>query len=193
MNTPNKLTLARVIMVPFVMLFMVFDFGLGNYSILISLAIFILASLTDMLDGKIARKYNLITTFGKFMDPLADKFMVIATLVTMCAVSGNSIYGKFLLLSTAIVIFRELAVTSLRLVVVNADGVVIAANFYGKAKTVTQIAFIIIAMLETFMKNQLSIDLMRIPSYVLMAAMSFMTLMSGISYCKSYWKYISLK
>lgn len=190
MNLPNKLTLMRICMVPPMMLFIVFDFGLGAWSKIIALVLFSVASLTDMLDGKIARKRGLITNFGKFLDPVADKVLVIGALVSMCLISANDVYGKLLLLGTAVVIFRELAVTSLRLIAVNADGVVIAANIFGKMKTTTQIMFIVVALTEEILRGFGLVDLLHIPSYILLALMTFMTVFSGISYIKSYWKYI---
>ena len=191
MNLPNKLTLIRIALVPVMILFAVHDFGLGVWANVIAAAVFAIASLTDMLDGKIARKYGLVTNFGKFLDPLADKFLVMSALVAMCLTSQNDVYGKLLFVGTIIVIFRELAVTSMRLVVVNAEGIVVAANIYGKIKTCAQIAFVIVALLEPVIYELLSIDLMRIPSYVLLACMTLMTVLSGYSYMKSYWKHIS--
>ena len=191
MNLPNKLTLIRIALVPVMILFAVHDFGLGVWANVIAAAVFAVASLTDMLDGKIARKYGLITNFGKFLDPLADKFLVMSALVAMCLTSQNDAYGKFLFVGTVIVIFRELAVTSMRLVVVNSEGIVVAANIYGKIKTCMQIAFVLVAFLEPVIYELLSIDLMRIPSYVLLAGMTLMTVLSGYSYMKSYWKHIS--
>lgn len=192
MNLPNKLTIMRVCLVPPMMIFVVFDFGLGIWANVIAAALFSIASITDMFDGKIARKRGLITNFGKFLDPLADKFLVMGALVSMCLVSGNDVYGKFLLLGTAIVIFRELAVTSLRLIANQADGAVIAANIFGKIKTTLQIMFIIVALVEPVFDSITGIDTLRIPSYVLLCAMTIMTLFSGATYVKSYWKYISV-
>lgn len=191
MNLPNKLTVMRICLVPPMMIFVVFDFGSGIWANVIAAALFAIASLTDMLDGKIARKYNLITNFGKFLDPLADKFLVMGALISMCLVADNGVYGKLLLLGTAVVIFRELAVTSIRLIAVKADGVVIAANIFGKIKTVTQIAFVIIALLEPVFDTLTGVDTLRIPSYVLLCAMTVMTVFSGATYIKGYWKYIS--
>lgn len=191
MNLPNKLTLIRIALVPVMILFAVHDFGLGIWANVIAAAVFSIASLTDMLDGKIARKYGLVTNFGKFLDPLADKFLVMSALVAMCLTEQNDVYGKLLFVGTIIVIFRELAVTSMRLVVVNAEGIVVAANIYGKIKTCTQIAFVIVAFLEPVIYEFFSVDLMRIPSYVLLAGMTLMTVLSGYSYMKSYWKHIS--
>ena len=191
MNLPNKLTIMRICLVPPVMVFVAFDFGLGVWANLIAAALFSIASITDMFDGKIARKRGIVTNFGKFLDPLADKFLVMGTLVSMCTVSQNDVYGKLLLLGTAIVIFRELAVTSLRLIANQSDGAVIAANIFGKIKTTLQIMFIIVALVEPVFDTVTGIDTLRIPSYVLLCAMAAMTLFSGATYVKSYWKYIA--
>lgn len=193
MNLPNKLTLLRMIMVPFLMVFITFDFGLGIWSRLIAAAFFGLASLTDFVDGYLARKYNLVTNFGKFMDPLADKLMVFVALISLCYVTGRdegaSLYGVLLLTATVIVIFRELAVTSMRMVVTNTDGIVIAANWLGKVKTCTQILFILAAIIEPMFSYELLEG--HAVSYVTMSAMTLMTVWSGWNYLKAYWKYIN--
>ena len=194
LNLPNKLTLLRMLMVPFLMVFITFDFGLGDLaSRLIAAAFFGLASFTDFVDGHLARKYNLVTTFGKFMDPLADKLMVFVALISLCYTTGRdegaSVYGVCLLVATVIVIFRELAVTSMRMVVTNTDGIVIAANWLGKVKTCTQIAAILVAIIEPIFHYDLLGG--HVASYVLLVAMSVMTLWSGFAYFKSYWKYIN--
>ena len=203
MNLPNKLTMARMIMVPFLMVFITFDFGLGIWSRLIAAAFFGLASLTDFVDGYLARKWNLVTNFGKFMDPLADKLMVFVALISLCYVTGRDticlgqygideqevVYGVCLLAATVIVIFRELAVTSMRMVVTNTDGVVIAANWLGKVKTCVQILCILTMIIEPMF----TYDFLggHAASYVTMAAMSVLTIWSGIVYFKAYWKYIN--
>ena len=197
LNLPNKLTLARMIMVPFLMVFITFDFGLGIYSRLIAAFFFALASFTDFLDGYLARRDNLVTNFGKFMDPLADKLMVFVALISLCYVTGRDglwvenerIYGVCLLAVTVIVIFRELAVTSMRMVVTNTDGVVIAANWLGKVKTCIQILFILTALIEPVFDYEFLGG--HVASYVTMIAMAVMTLWSGIAYFKGYWKYIN--
>ena len=194
LNVPNQLTLARMIMVPFLMVFITFDFGLGMWSRLIAAAFFALASLTDFVDGYLARKYNLVTNFGKFMDPLADKLMVFVALISLCYTTGRdaegeSLYGVLLLVATVIVIFRELAVTSMRMVVTNTDGIVIAANWLGKVKTCTQIFFILAAIIEPMFSYAFLGG--HAVSYVLMAAMTVMTLWSGANYLQAYWKYIN--
>lgn len=194
LNLPNKLTLLRMLMVPFLMVFITFDFGLGDVvSRLIAAAFFGLASFTDFVDGHLARKYNLVTNFGKFMDPLADKLMVFVALISLCYTTGRdegaTVYGVCLLIATVIVIFRELAVTSMRMVVTNTDGVVIAANWLGKVKTCIQIAAILVVIIEPIFEYEFLDG--HAASYVLLAAMSVMTLWSGFAYFKSYWKYIN--
>jgi CDP-diacylglycerol--glycerol-3-phosphate 3-phosphatidyltransferase len=194
MNLPNKLTLLRMLMVPFLMVFITFDFGLGDVvSRLIAAAFFGLASFTDFVDGHLARKYNLVTNFGKFMDPLADKLMVFVALISLCYTTGRdedaSVYGVCLLVATVIVIFRELAVTSMRMVVTNTDGIVIAANWLGKVKTCVQIAAILVVIVEPIFSYEFLGG--HAASYVLLVAMSVMTLWSGFAYFKSYWKYIN--
>ena len=144
MNLPNKLTVLRIIMVPFFVFFMLADFI--PYRFLYAFLLFSVASYTDRLDGQIARKRGLITNFGKLMDPLADKILVMAALIC---------FVKLDLASTAcviIIMFREFAVTSIRLIAVE-QGKVIAANNWGKAKTVSQmVAIITILVLQTAMQ-----------------------------------------
>ena len=197
LNLPNKLTLARMFMVPFLMVFITFDFGLGVWSRLIAAGFFALASATDFLDGYLARRDNLVTNFGKFMDPLADKLMVFVALISLCYVTGRDglwirserIYGVCLLAATVIVIFRELAVTSMRMVVTNTDGVVIAANWLGKVKTCVQILCILTVIIEPMFSYKFLGG--HAFSYVTMAAMSVLTIWSGVVYFKGYWKYIN--
>ena len=140
MNLPNKLTLSRIILTPFFVAAMLIDFP---FHYLVALAIFGIASVTDMLDGKIARKQNLVTNFGKFSDPLADKILVLSTLV--CFVQ----LGLCSSIIVIIVLFREFAVSSIRLLAAT-DGKVVAANIWGKVKTVTQIIAIILIFLLQF-------------------------------------------
>ena len=132
MNTPNKLTILRVILIPFFVLFLLTDLG-GEYSNYIALAIFAAASLTDLLDGKIARKYHLVTNFGKFMDPLADKLLVCSALI--CFVEMGVLPAWMVI----VIISREFIISGFRLVASD-NGVVIAASYWGKFKTVSQMA-----------------------------------------------------
>lgn len=133
MNLPNKLTMFRVILIPFFVLFMLVD--ITTVDKWIALAIFIIASLTDLLDGKIARKYNLVTNFGKFMDPLADKLLVCSALI--CLVELAKIPAWMVI----IIIAREFIISGFRLIAAD-NGVVIAASYWGKFKTTFQMVMI---------------------------------------------------
>ena len=144
MNTPNKLTVGRMIATPIFMATMLINFP---YHYLVSLILFIGASLTDMIDGKMARKYNLVTDFGKFLDPLADKMLTTsAYLGFICMFADKYNYCWQMTAITFVVLFREFMVSSIRLVVVSSGGKVIAANIWGKLKTVSQMAGIIFAL-----------------------------------------------
>jgi len=200
MNLPNKLSLLRVFLVPLFMVFYLCNFGLGLWRYVIAAVIYMAAGFTDFLDGNIARKYGLVTNLGKFLDPLADKFMVMTSLLCLCYMSAinanpfsrnDKVYGACLVVAAAIVIFRELAITSMRLVAVSTGGSVIAAAYLGKLKTVTQMVFTSFAIIEpAFRGLKLSVFNDHIISYVLMALMTIMTVWSGLDYIKSYWKYI---
>ena len=140
MNLPNKLTMFRVILIPFFVFFLLTDVlgGAGDY---LALVIFIVASLTDMLDGKIARKYNLVTNFGKFMDPLADKLLVCSAMI--CLVELERLPAWIVI----IIIAREFIISGFRLIAAD-NQIVIAASMWGKFKTVFQMAMIIILILN---------------------------------------------
>lgn len=140
MNLPNKLTMARVILIPFFVLFLLVPIA-GDYSKYIALVIFIIASLTDLLDGKIARKYNLVTNFGKFMDPLADKLLVCSALI--CFIELDLLPAWIVL----IIIAREFIISGFRLVASDND-VVIAASYWGKFKTTSQMIMIILLIAQ---------------------------------------------
>ena len=140
MNLPNKLTVLRVLMVPFFVLFMLTDLG-GAANKWIALAIFVVASLTDLLDGKIARKYNLVTNFGKFMDPLADKLLVCSAMI--CLIKKGSLAAWIVI----VIIAREFIISGFRLVASD-NGIVIAASYWGKFKTVFQMAMVIVLIMD---------------------------------------------
>ena len=133
MNLPNKLTLLRVFMIPIFVVFMLVD--ITPFDNWIALAVFILASLTDLLDGKIARKYNLVTNFGKFMDPLADKLLVCSAMI--CLVET----GELAAWIVVIIISREFIISGFRLIAADSN-VVIAASYWGKFKTVFQMVMV---------------------------------------------------
>ena len=140
MNLPNKLTVLRVVMIPFFVAFLLFDIT-GAADKWIALAIFCAASLTDMLDGKIARKYNLVTNFGKFMDPLADKLLVCTAMI--CLVSMD----KLNVIVVLVIIAREFIISGFRLVASD-NGIVIAASYWGRFKTVSQMAMVIVLIMD---------------------------------------------
>ena len=136
MNLPNKLTIFRVILIPFFVVFLLLDPSNQTYRYIAD-AIFIIASLTDMLDGKNARKYNLVTNFGKFMDPLADKLLVSAAMICLIAT------GQLAAWIVIVIISREFIISGFRLIASD-NGIVIAASYWGKFKTVFQMLMIIV-------------------------------------------------
>lgn len=144
MNIPNKLTVARIIATPVFMAALLLEF---SFHYTVSLILFAAASLTDMIDGKMARKNHLVTDFGKFLDPLADKMLTTAAYLGFISMFADK---KTLCIQvtaiTFLVLFREFLVSSLRLVVVSSGGKVIAANIWGKAKTVSQMVSIVFAL-----------------------------------------------
>ncbi|MDD7770653.1 CDP-diacylglycerol--glycerol-3-phosphate 3-phosphatidyltransferase [Suipraeoptans intestinalis] len=140
MNLPNKLTVLRVLMVPFFVFFMLSDVA-GEGSKWIALLLFCGASFTDFLDGKIARSRNLITNFGKFMDPLADKLLVCSAMI--CLIPSGKLSAWFVI----IIIAREFIISGFRLVASD-QGVVIAASYWGKFKTVAQMVMVIVLIAD---------------------------------------------
>ena len=140
MNLPNKLTLFRVILIPFFVFFLLAPYftGYGNY---IAVAVFVVASITDFLDGHIARKRNLVTNFGKFMDPLADKLLVCSALI--CLIELDRLPAWIVI----IIIAREFIISGFRLIASD-NGVVIAASYWGKFKTTFQMLMVIVLILD---------------------------------------------
>ena len=184
MNLPNKLSILRMCLVPVFVVIMVLTVLYPAFDVvgsILGVTVFLAASFTDLLDGKIARKYGLITDFGKFIDPLADKFMVIGMLVVMCASDMYASVRAVLVWVTLIVILRELAITSLRLLVASSEQkIVVAASWLGKVKTVSQIVAILVMILEPIIWSG------NIASWITVCFMGVMTLWSGIDYLKSY-------
>ena len=140
MNTPNKLTIARMIIVPFLVIFLLTGWG-GEANRYISLTLFVVASVTDWFDGYLARKNNLVTNFGKFMDPLADKLLVCSAMI--CMIDLNRLPAWFVI----IIIAREFIISGFRLIAAE-NGIVIAANYWGKFKTASQMIMIILLILH---------------------------------------------
>ena len=191
MNLPNKLTVLRMILVPAIIV--VLALPVNTATSIIGAFIFLAASLTDMLDGKLARKHGLVTDFGKFMDPLADKLMVIAAMMSIIIRSrfDNTLFYIFVPLVT-ITTFRELAVTSIRLVAIKNANIVVAANMHGKVKTVTQIVCIMSALLEPVLAQISFLSFLSYYPITIVAAVItlFMTVWSGWIYLSTYWKYL---
>lgn len=203
MNLPNKLTVLRLCLVPVLIVFgMLPEAWIPKYVSYVVLAVlFIGASLTDMLDGKIARKNGLVTDFGKFLDPIADKFMVIGSMFVILYRFEN--LRTIMIFVLLVVVFRELAVTSMRLVVSTGKNIVVAANMLGKLKTVLQIVAISTAFLEPVAQMGIikivekvsgeasawNTDIVPL-TWVTLAASVVLTVWSGIVYLSSYWKYL---
>ena len=213
MNLPNKLTVLRMCLVPVILLvgFLTprFEESLFFYiSCVICAAVFIGASITDMLDGKIARRDGLVTDFGKFLDPVADKFMVIGALFVILYKFEE--LQLIMIITLIIVVFRELAVTAMRMVVAG-DNIVVAANNLGKIKTVTQIVAISTVFIEPVVQWVVRLIIGAITKTAPAATITLwngeeihflilswaaillslvMTLWSGINYIKAYWKYL---
>ena len=168
MNLPNKLTTFRVILIPFFVFFMLAPnmTGINHY---IAAAIFIVASLTDLLDGKIARKYNLVTNFGKFMDPLADKLLVCSAMI--CLIQT----GQLAAWIVVIIIAREFIISGFRLIASD-NGVVIAASYWGKFKTTFQMLMVIVLILNVQM------PFFQILGKILTYAALILTVVSRIDY-----------
>ena len=185
-NVPNRLTLLRIVLVP---VFMVFELlPITKYHLFIALFIFVIASLTDLIDGKLARRNNQVTNFGKLMDPLADKLLVTAALVGFVQLGLGDVWIAM------IIIARELLVTSLRAVAGN-SGTVIAANIWGKVKTVSQMTAIIIVLflggLDQIQGTHGAVYFVIRYSFLWIAAI--FTIVSGIQYVWANRKHISTK
>lgn len=183
MNLPNKLTVLRMVLIPFVMFFYLANFipyGIGK---IVALVIFIIAALTDLLDGKIARKYNLVTNFGKFLDPIADKLLTSAVLFML--MTDGVIPAPYGVIVVTIIIAREFMVSALRLMAAS-KGVVLAADIWGKAKTMVQMIAIPVCMLIPFLWEigavcwlVLTISII---GWVALGAATILTIISGINY-----------
>ena len=190
MNLPNKLTLFRIILVPIMVIVSFFDIpgsflGISTTMWIMEL-IFIIASITDKLDGYLARKNNQVTNFGKFLDPIADKILVVAAMILFVEM------GRLPAWIPIIVIFREFAVSGYRLIAVQNSGKVIAANIWGKLKTVTQMIAIILVMFDKnafwdcFRGGLTGVDFgINLVATLLLLISTFATIFSGIDYMKN--------
>ena len=190
MNIPNKLTVLRVILVPIFILVAYIGIpgailGISNTFLVMNI-IFIIASITDKLDGSIARKHNLVTDFGKFLDPIADKILVLSALIMLVE------FGKIPAWIPIIVLSREFLVSGYRLVATQSSGKVIAANIWGKVKTVTQMIAIILMFIDqyNFFDFIAKHGEMNVFAIILNAASSILMFVSVIATIFSGWNYL---
>lgn len=183
MNLPNKLTLFRMILIPFFVVFMLSNFA-GDASKWIALGIFIVASLTDLLDGKIARKYNLVTNFGKFMDPLADKLLVCTAMLCLIPKQADNAYfahmDMIFLIVVITIIAREFIISGFRLVASD-NGRVLAASYWGKFKTTFQMIMV------CFMIADIQVKGVQIFTFVIMWIALALTIISLLDYLIKNW------
>lgn len=185
MNLPNRLTVLRIVLIPFMMFFYLANFipyGIGK---LVALAIFIIASFTDLLDGKIARKRNLVTNLGKFLDPIADK--ILTTAVIFLVIADGTIPAPWGVIIATIIIAREFIVATLRMQAAS-KGVVVAADMWGKVKTVVQMVALPICIVLAYIltcgynvPNALTLTF-QILAYASLGLATLLTVMSGINY-----------
>ena len=192
MNLPNTLSLIRCLLVPVFVAVLLFMRDIPIWGYVVPAIIYIITGLTDMLDGQIARKYNLVTDFGKFIDPLADKFMVISSMIAILVwmlLRGETTLALVFVWVVLIILLRELGVTSLRLVVAGKSGIVVAASLLGKVKTVSQMVGTVVLLIEPMFVLPIFTK-MHILSYAFMAIMAFTTLFSGLDYLKAYMPHI---
>ena len=191
MNLPNKLTVLRLCLVPAIIVVLLLP--VNSVTNILGALIFLGTALTDMLDGKIARKQGLVTDFGKFLDPLADKFMVISAM--MCIMyrshSEDIIFNVFMIL-VMVTVFRELAVASIRLIAAKNANIVVAANMLGKIKTVSQIVCVMAVLLEPVLAGVSFLSFFGYYPITLISSLItlVMTVWSGVVYIKTYWKYL---
>ena len=190
MNLPNMLSIIRCLLVPVFVASLLLMRNIPIWGNLVPAAIYGITAFTDMLDGKIARKRNLITDFGKFIDPLADKFMVLSSMIAILAwmlIRGETVMALIFVWVVMIILLRELGVTSIRLVVAGKSGIVVAASKLGKIKTASQMIGTACIILEPAVPI---LNEYYILTYLAMAVMTFTTIFSGIDYLKAYLPYI---
>ena len=188
MNLPNKLTIGRMCAIVVIIIISLIKplqeiavFGTVTLDLLLLLIIFALASFTDFLDGNIARKYNLVTNFGKFMDPLADKLLVMSTLIVLLERGKFTVFGVGLGFAVIVILAREFAVTGLRTIAAD-NNQVIAASKLGKLKTVSQMVMILFMLVDCYPFALIGTYGRDIAALVLISIATILTLVSGIDY-----------
>lgn len=185
MNLPNKLTILRIILIPFMMFFYLASFIPNGIGKIVALVIFVVAAFTDLLDGKIARKYNMVTNFGKFLDPIADKLLTSA--VFFLIIADGTIPAPWGVIMVTIIIAREFMVSALRLMAAS-NGLVLAADIWGKAKTMVQMIALPVCMVFNFFLTcglnipVLVVEIFAYASYITLGLATVLTVVSGVNY-----------
>lgn len=197
LNLPNKLTMLRILAIPLFMFFIIFPVFGDVWSPIVASLLFIGTSLTDLFDGKIARKRGMITDFGKFLDPLADKMLVFGGYVAVLAAPAfrggeceTSVFVKIFAWGVFIMLLREFAVSGMRMVVSSKANIVIAANWLGKVKTTIQMIGMVVILVEPPFSEHV-FNTHNAASYLFFVAAVVMTVWSGISYFAAYWPYLN--
>ncbi|MBQ7171961.1 MAG: CDP-diacylglycerol--glycerol-3-phosphate 3-phosphatidyltransferase [Clostridia bacterium] len=181
LNLPNVLTMLRIVLVPVCMALILYTpETLGSR--LVAAGVFLLISFTDLLDGHIARKYHMVTDFGKFLDPVADKVLILGAFTAILAVTADTLFGRLLVWVIFLILLREFSVTSLRLLLAGREGKVVSASLFGKVKTVSQMVAVCVFLLEPTLLSPFLGTPDRLFSYLFLAVVSVTTLGSGIQY-----------
>lgn len=193
-NVPNMLTILRAVLVPVFVIFTMYDVIPTPYRYIVCAAIFAVTALTDMLDGKIARKYGLITNFGKFMDALADKFMVYSAYLVLVVIDGGqTLLSRLIVWLTVVIFLRDLAINGIRMLAASStEKVVVAAQWSGKVKTTMQSVSVVVILTEKFLAGLIpdGFFALGVLSYISVALTLIVTLWSGIDYVYSYRKFL---
>ncbi|MBP5255714.1 MAG: CDP-diacylglycerol--glycerol-3-phosphate 3-phosphatidyltransferase [Clostridia bacterium] len=189
MNLPNRLSIARIILAPVCMVLIIYPVFGDIVTPITALLLFTAASLTDMFDGKIARKRGLVTDFGKFIDPVADKMLVLGTMFSLVLARRTEPVASSVIFWCAFLIFvREIGITSIRAVIMGK--VDVAANKWGKAKTTMQMIALHVAIVEPLFIKITNINTMYIPTMALLAVSAVLAVISGIIYMRAYLPYL---
>ena len=190
-NVPNLLTLTRIAMVPPIVILVLIQWTKApDAANIVTAALFLLAAITDLFDGTIARNTNQVTDFGKFLDPIADKMLLLGTLTAIAGSARFHYIELAVVISAIIILLREFAVTSIRMVASNHDGTVIAANFLGKLKTAVSVAAVVVVLVEDVIFKNGGLAGIHLLSYIMLFAAVLLTVLSGFVYIKKYFSYI---
>ncbi len=189
-NLPNILTLIRIGLVPPIIILVLIQWTNQDVFNVITAVLFLIAALTDLFDGAIARGTNQVTDFGKFLDPIADKMLVLGTLIAIAGSSRFDYLRIIVAVSACIILLRELTVTSIRMIAKKHDGTVISANIFGKLKTVVSIITVIVLFMEGVIFRNGGLAGIHLLSYIMLAVTVLLTVLSGYTYIKKYFSYI---